>query len=143
MQALNYRVATHKAGDVVKAHVAGGGPVRDVAVKLGLPPENPPRDETTVAGRNPLTGARIENLSPAVALDLQVGFSAKGVVVVSTAANTPSGSYGFQAGDIVRSLNGAEIHSVGELVRALNAAGGHWDMVVERGGQRLTLNVDG
>jgi Do/DeqQ family serine protease len=143
MQALNYRVATHRAGDVVKAHVAGGGPARDVAVKLGLPPENPPRDETTVGGRNPLTGAQIENLSPAVALDLQVSFSVKGVVVVSTAANTPSGSYGFQAGDIVRSINGAEIHSVAELVRALNAAGGHWDMVVERGGQRLTLNVDG
>ena len=26
MQALNYRIATHKAGDVVKAHVAGNGP---------------------------------------------------------------------------------------------------------------------
>jgi serine protease Do len=141
MQALNYRIATHRAGDVVKAHVAGGGPVRDVAVKLALPPENPPRDATQVAGRNPMTGARIENLSPAAALDMQMALSAKGVVVVSTAANTLASSYGFQPGDVVRSVNGAEIHSVGELVHALNAAGGHWDMIVERGGQRLTLNV--
>ena len=141
MQALNYRIATHKAGDVVKAHVTGGGPARDVTVKLALPPENPPRDATQVAGRNPMTGAKIENLSPAAALDMQMAISARGVVVVSTAANTPASSYGFQAGDVVRSVNGAEIHSVGELVRALNAAGGHWDMIVERGGQRLTLNV--
>lgn len=143
MQALNYRVATRKAGDIVKAHVAGNGPVRDVSVTLGLPPENPPRDLTPIAGRNPLTGAKVENLSPAVAVDLQMAFSSRGVVIVSTSANTPSGSYGFQAGDIVRSVNGAEIHSVGELTHALGAANGHWDLVVERGGQRLTLNVDG
>ncbi|HWU24865.1 MAG TPA: PDZ domain-containing protein, partial [Rhizomicrobium sp.] len=142
MQSLNYRIATHKAGDVVKAHVSGGGRVRDVAVKLALPVENPPRDLTLVDGRNPLTGAHIENLSPAAALDLQMSLSAKGVVVVSTNANTPSGNY-FQAGDIVRSVNGAEVRSVAELVRALNGASGHWDLLVERGGQRVTMNFDG
>jgi Do/DeqQ family serine protease len=143
MQALNYRIATHKAGDVVKAHVAGGGPVRDVAVKLTLPAENPPRDEMLIGGRNPMTGAKIENLSPAAALDLEMTISAKGVVVISATPNTLASRYGFQQGDIVRSVNGTEIHSVGELVHALNAAGSHWDLIVERGGQRLTLNVDG
>ena len=143
MQALNYRVATHRAGDTVKARVVGGGPARDVSVTLGLPPEVPPRMLTLIGGRNPLTGARVENLSPAVAVDLDMAFSAKGVVVVSTSANSLAGNYGFQAGDIVRTVNGVEIHSVGELIHALNAAGGHWDLVVDRGGQRLTLNVDG
>jgi S1-C subfamily serine protease len=143
MQALNYRIATHKAGETVKAHVAGNGPARDVSVTLGLPPEDPPRALTAIGGRNPLTGAKVENLSPAVAVDLDMAFSVRGVVIVSTTANTPSGTYGFQAGDIVRSLNGAEIHSVGELAHALAAANGHWGLVVERGGQRLTLNVDG
>jgi serine protease Do len=142
MQALNYRVATHKAGDVVKAHVAGGGSARDVAIKLGLPPENPPRDVTQVSGRNPLGGAKVENLSPAAALDLQLALTAKGVVVVSTSPNTFAEHYGFQQGDVIRAINGREIHSVGELTQALNAAGGHWQMVVERGGQRLSLNVD-
>ena len=141
MQALNYRVATHKAGDVVKAHIAGHGSQRDVMVRLGLPPENPPRDETQVGGRSPLTGAKVENLSPAAALDLQISLSTKGVVVVSANANSPAASYGFQAGDIVRSINGAEIRSVNELVRTLNAANGRWDLVVERGGQRMTLNI--
>lgn len=143
MQALNYRVATHRAGDTVKARVVGGGPARDVSVTLGLPPEVPPRMLTLIGGRNPLTGARVENLSPAVAVDLDMAFSAKGVVVVSTSTNSLAGNYGFQAGDIVRTVNGVEIHSVGELIHALNAAGGHWDLVVDRGGQRLTLNVDG
>jgi serine protease Do len=63
------------------------------------------------------------------------------VVVVSVADNTYSSSYGLQQGDIVRSVNGAEIRSVADLKHALATANGHWDLVVERGGRRLTLSV--
>jgi serine protease Do len=143
MQGLNYRVATHRPGDVVKARVSSGRRLRDVSLTLAVPPENPPRQLTTIGGRNPLTGAKVENLSPAVASDLQLDFSARGVVIVSTNADTPSSSYGFQPGDIVRSINGADIHSVGELEHALASANGHWDMVINRGKQRLSLSVSG
>jgi serine protease Do len=68
---------------------------------------------------------------------------AKGVVILSVSANTPSGGYGFQPGDIVRSVNGQAMTSVGQLKRTLDAAGGHWDLVIDRGGQRLNLRVDG
>jgi len=112
-------------------------------VKLALPPENPPRDASTIGGRNPLTGARVQNLSPAVAVDLQMNLLAKGVVIVSVAPNTPAGGYGFQPGDVVHSVNGEGIGSVGQLKHALDAAGGHWDLVIERGGQRMSLTVDG
>ncbi|HEY3778164.1 MAG TPA: Do family serine endopeptidase [Rhizomicrobium sp.] len=143
MQALNYRIATHRPGDVVKARVSSGRRIHEVSLALALPPENPPRQLTTIRGRNPLTGARVENLSPAAAADLQLDFSAHGVVIVSTNAELPSGSYGFQPGDIVRSINGAEIHSVGELEHALESANGHWDLVVNRGKRRLSLSVSG
>jgi Do/DeqQ family serine protease len=142
MQSLNYRIATHKAGDVVKMHVHLGKNAADIAVTLALPPENPPRDVRNVGGRNPLTGARVENLSPAVSTELQLPVLAKGVVILSTTAGTPSANYGFQPGDIVRGVNGVEIRQVGELVAALNSANA-WSLVVERGGQRLTLNVQG
>jgi serine protease Do len=142
MQSLNYRIATHKAGDVVKMHVHLGRRAADVSVTLALPPENPPRELQTIAGRNPLTGARVQNLSPAVATELQLPLLAKGVVIVSVAAGTPSGGYGFQPGDIVRGVNGVPIGRVGDLQRAL-ASTRHWELVVERGGQRLTLSVDG
>ena len=82
MQSLNYRIATHKPGDSVKMHVASGKAARDVAVALALPPENPPREIQTIAGRNPLAGARVENLSPAAAVELQMDLLAKGVVIV-------------------------------------------------------------
>jgi serine protease Do len=141
MQGLNYRIATHKAGDVVHVHVEGGGPAHDVAVTLGFPPETPPRQLTAVSGRNPLTGAKVENLSPAVAVDLQLDLMEKGVVVASVADGTISANQGFRTGDIIRTVNGAAVTSVGQLQAALNNAGGHWEMIVQRGQQKLTLSV--
>jgi Do/DeqQ family serine protease len=142
MQSLNYRIATHKVGDVVKMHVHLAKQAGDVAVTLALPPEDPPRELQSIGGRNPLTGARVENLSPATATELQLPLTAKGVVIVSVSAGTPSGGYGFQPGDVVRAINGAAITSVTDLQRSL-ANATHWDLVVDRGGQRLTLSVDG
>jgi Do/DeqQ family serine protease len=142
MQSLNYRTATHRAGDAVKMHVAAGKAVRDVSVTLALPPESPPREAATIGGRNPLTGARVENISPASATELQMDVMAKGVAIVSVSTTGIAANYGFQPGDIVRSINGAAITRVGELVRLLNGAS-RWDMVIERGGHRLTLSVEG
>jgi Do/DeqQ family serine protease len=142
MQSLNYRIATHKPGDTVKMHIEAGKNARDVTVTLALPPENPPPEAQIISGRNPLAGAKVENLSPAATLDLQIDLMAKGVAVVSVDPNSYAGNYGFQPGDIVRSVNGANITRVGDLTRALNGTQ-HWDLIVERGGRKLSLSVDG
>ena len=142
MQSLNYRIATHKPGDSVKVRVESGRTMHEVNVALALPPENPPREVTVIAGRNPLTGAKVENLSPAAALDLQTDLLAKGVAIIAINPNSYSGNYGFQPGDIVRSVNGASINRVGDLSHALDGAK-HWDLVIERGNRKLSLSVDG
>jgi serine protease Do len=142
IQSLNYRTATHKPGDTVRMHVAAGKTARDVTVTVALPPENPPRDLQTIAGRNPLTGAKVENVSPATATELQMDVMAKGVAIVSVSPTGIAANYGFQPGDIVRSVNGVTINRVGELVRLLNATN-RWDLVVERGGRKLALSVEG
>ena len=142
MQSLNYRTATHRAGDNVKMHVAAGKAARDVTVTLALPPENPPRETTTISGRNPLTGARVINVSPAAAIEMQMDMMAKGVAITAVNSNGIAANYGFQPGDIVRSVNGVNIGRVNELVRALNGAN-QWDLVIERGGRKLTLSVQG
>jgi serine protease Do len=143
MQSLNYRIATHKPGDRVKLHVWSNGKPRDVEVTLMLAPEVPPRQTTTISGRNPMTGAKIENLSPATADDFGFATDAKGVVVVSTEAGTPADGYGFQRGDIVVEVNGAKINRVGDLTRALDSGQGEWSMIVNRGGRQMQLSVRG
>ncbi len=143
MQSLNYRVATHKPGDVVKLHVFANGKQRDVSATLILPPEDPPRQTTTIAGHNPMTGAKIENLSPATAEDFGMDSNAKGVVVVASEPGSASDGYGFQTGDIVVSVNGLAIHRVSDLSHALDAGNGAWSMVVSRGGHQMQLSVRG
>lgn len=142
MQSLNYRVTTHKPGDAPSFKVFADGKDRDVPVTLTAPPETP-RDTSVIGGRTPLTGAKVENLSPAAALDLNMDEGATGVVIVAVAPGTPAAGYGFRPGDIVRGLNGKEIHSVAELTAVLAASQGHWQLVVDRGGSRLSLSVDG
>ena len=142
MQSLNYRIATHRPGEVVKVHVESGKSARDANVTLALPPETPPRDAMTVSGRNPLSGAKVENLSPAAAVDLQMDLLAKGVVITGIDDNSFAAGQGFRAGDIVRSVNGVSITRVGDLARGLNGAN-HWDLVIERNGRRIPLSVDG
>jgi len=141
MQSLNYRIATHRPGEAVKVHVESGKAVRDVNVTLALPPENPPRETQTISGRNPLSGAKVENLSPAAALDLQMDLLAKGVAVVSVDENSLAQGQGFKPGDIVRNVNGANISRVADLTRALNAVH-RWELVIERGGRRVSLAVE-
>ncbi|HJT44397.1 MAG TPA: Do family serine endopeptidase [Rhizomicrobium sp.] len=142
MQSLNYRTATHRPGDTVRMRVASGRAARDVTVILALPPENPPRETATIAGRNPLTGARVVNLSPAVATELQMDVMAKGVAIVAVSSTGIAANYGFRSGDVVRSINGVTINRVGELVRTLNGVN-RWDMVIDRSGRRLSLSVQG
>jgi serine protease Do len=143
MQSLNYRVATHKPGDVVRAQVSSHGRASDMKIKLAMPPGSGSHDASTIGGRNPLTGARVEGISPAVALDLQMDLMAKGVVIRAVSAGTPAAGYGFQPGDIVRAVNGQAITSVGQLKHVLDAAGGHWELVIDRSGQQMNLRVDG
>jgi serine protease Do len=140
MQSLNYRTATHRAGDSVKMRVADGKAAREVSVTLALPPENPPRETATIAGRNPLTGARVFNVSPAAATELQMDVMAKGVAIQSVNPSGIAANYGFQPGDIIRSVNGVNVARVGDLVRALNSTS-QWDLVIERGGRKLSLSA--
>jgi serine protease Do len=142
MQALNYRVATHRPGDHVRLHVASGKTARDVTVTLSLPPETPSRDTQLIAGRNPLGGARVANLSPAAALDLGLDLFTKGVAIIAVDDNGYATAQGFQSGDIIRSVNGADINRVGDLTRALSAAH-NWNIVMERGGRRVAMSFTG
>jgi S1-C subfamily serine protease len=73
-------------------------------------------------------------------MDVQASMMAHGVVVVDTAAGSIAANYGFQTGDIVRTVNGANIGNVGELGHVLDGAR-QWNMVIERGDRKLNLNV--
>ena len=137
--AMRYRVATKRPGDAVSVRYYRDGAPRTVALRVSLPPDDA-RDETTISGRNPLEGARVANITPALADELQMDLMANGVVVLSIDDASSAERFGFREGDIVRQVNTDRIANVAQLRRALDEADA-WRITLQRGDQTLNLAV--
>jgi Do/DeqQ family serine protease len=135
---LNYRVATHKPGETMSVQLRKGAGLRTVQVRLDAPPSSPAREERTLTGRQPLAGATVVNLSPAVAEEFGLDPMLTGVLIIKPGQNFAAQA-GFQAGDIIREVNGRDVRSTATLAAALQAGQG-WRITVERGGRQITAS---
>jgi serine protease Do len=137
--ALRYRVVTRRAGDTAMVRYWRSGATREAAVKIALPPDQG-REEGVIAGENPMQGARVANITPALADEMQMDMMARGVMVTAVAGGSQAARFGFQQGDVIRQVNGERIASVAQLRRALGEADS-WNMAIQRGNQTLQLSV--
>ncbi len=138
---IGYRVGTLPIGSVQIIEYQRGGKRTETRIKLIAAPEIPPRQETLIGGNNPLAGMVAANLSPAVADELGLTATAKGVAVL---AIKPGPATRFlRKGDIILEVNGVLVESVGTLNEALSSADGFWRISLERGGKLLKLRVNG
>jgi len=138
-QGLNYRVATRRPGDFVAVRFLRDGAEREARVRVGLPPDNN-RDERVLEGPNPLSGARVANMTPALADEMQLDFFLTGVVIMATGGGSEAARFGFQPGDILRQINNVDIDSPARLQEALDASRG-WEIVALRGNRTMTLSI--
>ena len=115
---------------------------------MGPLPGSTPKAEPTpnvsdLAGRSPMTGARVANMSPAFAIEEGFDELARGVVVLGTARNSPAERLGLRRGDLVVSVNDKPIDRVNTLDRALQSASGSWTLSIRRDDRVLTTKVQG
>ncbi len=143
MEGLAFRIATGVIGETADLSVLRTD--GDVQVRLPLepPPEIPLRDETQLHGPQPLAGATVVNLSPAVAEERGFSRLATGVVIVDIARGSPAARLGFRLDDIVLRVNDTEIGSVATLSRAVAGEREAWSLDIQRGSKRLTVTVPG
>ncbi|MDR3510822.1 MAG: Do family serine endopeptidase [Caulobacteraceae bacterium] len=140
---LNYRVVTRGPGDEVSLAVRrGNGATQTVRVRAAPPPGGA-GEARTITGRNPLGGATVSSLTPAVAEEMGLDpFAAREGVLVTKVGSGVAAGIGLQEGDIIRSVNGVTPHSVRELEATLAAnTGGAWRLVIQRGGQTITAQL--
>ncbi len=140
-QALRFQIATRRLGDEVEMQVQRDGKPAKVRIRLAEAPEDPPRDRTSIDGRNPLAGAIVGNLSPALALELGLDPFADGVVILEIADNSRARYYRIQRGDVVVAVNDREVGLVDDLLTALQTDRGGWHLRLRRGVQVLNLDV--
>ncbi len=137
---LSFRVGTHRAGDSVTVTYERGQTERTTKATVQPPAATPARDEQTLQGRHPLDGAKVLNLSPAVAIELGGNPFAKGVLV-SQITNGLVARTGIRPGDVIRAINGAPVGTVAQLKAAL-VGGRTWRITVDRGGQQIEASFN-
>jgi len=138
-QDLLYRVATLPIGDTVVLRIANAGVTRAVRLALAPPPEVPARAQRELAGEQPLAGAVMANLSPALADELGLDPFLRGVVVMQIRRGSHAHRAGFQHGDVIAAVNGLTTPTVGEIDGALGAAVDLWRINFQRDGRTRTL----
>lgn len=141
--ALRYRVATRAPGENVAIKVIRGGEERELSLAMVPPAEDPPAQVTDVTGRNPFTGSRVANLSPALAVEEGFDEMARGVVVLGLKRSSAADQIGVRRGDIIVRVNGLEIDSVATFNEAIASPRGGWELSIKRDGKVLTTRVQG
>jgi len=142
---LDFRVATYHIGTTAKFNVLRAGKELNLSVKMVAPLESPKRDMRMMRGRNPLTGATIMNLSPAVAdqLGLPLDDIQVAVVISDITDGTPARRVGFQKKDIITSINGTDVVSTKQLTDLLTAESASYKITLKRGTRVINIILNG
>jgi serine protease Do len=142
-QALNYRIATLPIGSSATITIWRKGDERTVSLPVRTAPESPPRAAIELTGSQPLAGATVANLSPAVAEELGLDRAYSGVAVVSVRPGSAAQRMGLQPGDRILAVNGEDVSSTSGLRRLVGRRSAQWQIIVGRGDQRFSVVVGG
>jgi len=121
------------------------GSMRLTGARLQLPlpafaPATPAPQETLLKGEQPLSGAVVANLSPALSDELGVG-DWQGVVIEKIRRGSYADQFDFQPGDILIKINDAAVSSVADVKDAVSKSADNWAIAINRGGQTKTIQV--
>jgi Do/DeqQ family serine protease len=140
--AFDYRFATKVIGGSARVGVVRAGRELAVTVALEALPDTA-HDEVVIASPSPFQGAKVSNLSPALADDLRLDPSTEGVVILEVVSGSSAQRLGFQRGDLVVSVNNAKIAKTRDLERIAGQASRRWSITILRSGQQVSVELRG
>jgi S1-C subfamily serine protease len=139
---FDYRFVTKPLGGSAQISLLRQGRETAVTVALQTAPDTP-REEVEIRARSPFLGAKVANLSPALADELRLDTQSEGVVITDVADGSAAQSFGFRKGDIVLSVNNQRIEKSTDLDRVTRAGGHVWRVTINRGGQQISAIFSG
>jgi S1-C subfamily serine protease len=140
--AFDYRFATRPLGGTAEIEIQRAGRSAKLSVPLETAPDGG-RDEIVLTNRSPFQGAKVANISPAVADELHLDSDTEGVVVTDIADDSTAAGVGFQKGDIIVSVNSQKIARTGDLEKVTRAGSRVWRIQMMRGGQQINATLGG
>jgi len=142
-EALKFRLATVSIGSPIRLQIWRTGKIFKATIIATAPPEDPPRDETLLKGANPLSGAIVVNISPALIGEVGQLPKESGVVILK-ADSGKAAALGLGKGDILLSINGEKVVSVDQLQKLLKSANvRRWQIKIQRGSRMIKLTITG
>jgi Do/DeqQ family serine protease len=140
--AFDYRFATHPLGGTSQIDVQRSGKLLKLAVPLETAPDGG-RNEITLTARSPFQGAKVANISPAVADELHLDADTEGVVITEIGDDSTAGQVGFQKGDIILAVNNTKVGKTTDLEKATNQSARLWRITLVRNGQQINVTLGG
>lgn len=140
--AFDYRFATRPLGGTAQVDVLRAGKPVKLSIALETAPDTG-RDEIVIKSRSPFQGAKVANISPALADELKLDSSVEGVVVTDLSDDALAANVGFKKGDIIVAVNGHKIARTAELDKLSREGSRLWRITVIRGGQQLSVVLGG
>jgi S1-C subfamily serine protease len=140
--AFDYRFGTKPLGGNATLGIVRAGKPSNLTVALQTAPDTP-RDEIVIKSGSPFAGAKVGNISPALADELRLDGSTEGVAILDVPNGSPAERLGFRRGDIVLSVNNQTIEKTKDLDRVASEKSGVWRITIQRGGQKLSVAIRG
>jgi Do/DeqQ family serine protease len=143
--AMRYQAATQRPGVTFPVEIMRGSERRILQVRAEGPARTPAPDPRDLVGPQPLSGAKVVTLSPALAEESGLDPFVSGVMIQAIDRAGFAARAGFAPGDLILAINGRNVRTSGELDQAVRAGAvnGTWRIVMERGGKRQEVAFRG
>jgi Do/DeqQ family serine protease len=141
--ALEYRLALYDIGRRVRLRVLRRGKELRLRVRLERPPETTEPDLQLITGRSPLAGARVANLSPRLAVRLDLPAGKTGVAVVDVDRGSRAARLGLRQGDVIVRIQGDAVRTSQQLAKATARRDRFWRLTIDRKGRISNYMIGG
>jgi serine protease Do len=132
---LSLHISQIPPGTTVELKIFRDHQMRDVRVTLNELSEAAESSASGESGGAALQGIQVQNLTSAIAHELGVSSSVRGVVVTSVDPSSPAASAGLEQGDVIQEVNRKPIRNVAEFNQAVTGSQGRSILLlVNRGG---------
>jgi serine protease Do len=137
---LRFRFAMVPIGESAKIGYTRKGKAAEAEIQAIVPPDSPDRASTLIKGRNPLGGATLSNINPALSVELGLKDEDTGVVVSAVTKNSIA-SQVVAIGDVIVAINGESVKSPTDVQAMLDKPARGWSVKIRSAGKERTLFV--
>lgn len=139
-QSLYYILTTQEIGKELNVTILRNGQETERVLPVELPPAIK-SESVVLKGNHPLSGAKVEEISPVMLEEQNGSLPEQGIVI--TEVGGIAARLGVRPGDVITTVNGMKIENIEILQNALSKRQRVWRIDLVRDGQRLNIMIQG